>query len=75
MPSERPAMSCRIFAVSGLFGVPEWNTELLQISLGQIEQDFRINCMLAEKGEVLAKPKAPRPVADIHGRAPHGLTR
>ena len=53
--------------------VPEWNAELLQISIGQIGQDFRVNCMLAEKGEVLAKPKVPQPVADIHGRAPHGL--
>jgi hypothetical protein len=36
--------------------VPERDAELLQISIGQIGQDFRVNCMLAEKGEVLAKP-------------------
>jgi hypothetical protein len=29
--------------------------------------------VLAEKGEVLAKPEALQPVAHIHGHASHGL--
>ena len=54
--------------------VPERDAALLQLRVGQVGQDLRVDRVLAEQGEVLAKPKASQPVVDIHGRAPHGLT-
>jgi hypothetical protein len=53
--------------------VPERNAELLQIGFGQLRQDFRVDLMLAEDRFVLAKADSFQPLADVHGRAPHGL--
>jgi hypothetical protein len=52
--------------------VPERNAELLEIGFGQLRQDFRVDLVLAEKGEVLAKPQALEPVAYVHRRDPDG---
>jgi hypothetical protein len=57
------------------FAMPEWDAELLQVRVGQVGQDVRVDRVLAEKGEVLAKPQTLQPVAHIHGRASHGLVR
>jgi hypothetical protein len=52
--------------------VPERNAELLEIGFGELRQDFGVDRVLAEKGEVLAKPEAPQPVAHIHRLSPEG---
>jgi hypothetical protein len=53
--------------------VPERNAELLEIGFGQLRQDFRVDLVLAEGRFVLAEADPLQPLADVHGRAPHGL--
>jgi hypothetical protein len=53
--------------------VPERNAELLEIGFGQLRQDFRVDLVLAESRFVLAEADLLQPLADVHGRAPHGL--
>ena len=52
--------------------VPERDAELLEIRVGQISQDFSIDRVLAEKGEVLAKPERTQPSTDVHDWYPTG---
>ena len=48
--------------------MPEWHAKLLEIGVGQLGQDLRVDFVVAEGDFVLAETDAPQPVAHVHDR-------
>ena len=48
--------------------MPEWRAKLLEIGVGQLAEDLRVDFGVAEGDFVLAETDAPQPVAHVHDR-------
>src|SRR5271168_4607604 len=48
--------------------MPERHAKLLEIGVGQLGEDLRVDFAFAEGGFVLAETEAPQPVAHVHDR-------
>ena len=61
------APSALAIALSRRFPWPEGHTELFEISVGEVRQDFCFDFVLAKRGFVLAETEVPQPSPDVHG--------
>jgi hypothetical protein len=50
--------------------LPERDTELLEIDLGQLRQDIGVDFIRAKKRLILSEAQSSEPTPDIHVRAP-----
>ena len=50
--------------------MPERNTELLEIDLGQLRKDIGVDFTRAKECLVLSEAETSEPTPDIHGRTP-----
>ena len=48
--------------------MPERHADLLEVGLGQVGQDVRVDLMLAEQGFVLSEAEGLQPLGDVHVR-------
>jgi len=54
------------------FAVAERQSELFEVAISEIGEHVRVDPVVPELALVFAEAKAAKPLADIHGRAPHG---
>ncbi len=55
--------------------VPERNTEVLEVLIGQLRQNVAVDFIVAECRFILAEAETSQPIPDIHGGAPTGSAR
>jgi len=55
-----------------MLAVPERNTEVLEVMIGQLRQNLAVDFILAKRDLVLTKPETSQPTPDVHSRS-HGV--
>ena len=70
----RVGMACRRSQLHYCFeealAMTEQHTELLEVGIGQLRQDFRVDGVVAKRLLVLLKPETSQPGGNVHASSP-----